>query len=66
MKVLLEHDIQMKRATSSFFGRRLKLLFNLLTLREELVLMVTYTELFAFCLVIIGVIDLVFRITKKK
>ena len=28
--------------------------------------MITYTELFQLCLVIIGIVDLVVRITKKK
>ncbi len=28
--------------------------------------MITYTELFQLCLVIIGIVDLVIRITKKK
>lgn len=28
--------------------------------------MITYSELFQLCLVIIGIVDLVIRITKKK
>ena len=34
--------------------------------REGVVLMLTYSELFQFCLVVIGIIGLVVQITKKK
>lgn len=34
--------------------------------REGGVLMLTYSELFQFCLVVIGIIGLVIQITKKK
>ena len=34
--------------------------------REGVVLVVTYSDLFQFCLVVIGIIGLVLQITKKK
>ena len=34
--------------------------------REGVVLMLTYSELFQFCLVVIGIIGLFFQATKKK
>lgn len=34
--------------------------------REGVVFMVTYSDLFQFCLVVIGIIGLVFQITKKE
>ena len=45
------------------FGRDVHFLFPS---GKEGVLMVTYTELFQFCLVVIGIVTLVYQVIKKK